>query len=388
MEDLPWLLAGGNPLRPLNWRYRRAMELAPDAGPNRRAEPTDDWATIGLRRYLARRRAASEATRRSASRLYPAIHVAFEIHRAHRSAENDAGMRLEARLLAGQRDPSIARQLDTSAEVVAWYSMLFYDVRPLLRAAGRYPPRSESLVERSLAWGNAVGRPPRSPAAVDRIRLAALDPPLRELEMMEERAAFKAAARHGPRFTRAWREVAMKHFAFYGGVHGLEAVLDNFGATAPPGSAADVGAWLNGVFDNSVRTQALQRAVMGGSQGLTMRDLLGALTKLRATAAEEQDNELKAVVQKHIARVAEACGVGPDPSGSSALWRIDHSAVEAPLHDLVRAANGEMSEEEIRAYERVRMPPPRNHSDVGPGAAGLIEDDDDDDAAALLAGDP
>ena len=86
------------------------------------------WAAWRFRRGL--RRSHCAAGRRLARR-YPAL---AEAHRLYRSAEPLRRAELEARLLAGEDDATVAAKVGLSAPGVAMYHDVFFDIRPRLGA--------------------------------------------------------------------------------------------------------------------------------------------------------------------------------------------------------------------------------------------------------------
>ena len=87
------------------------------------------WAVWRFRRGL--RRCHCEPGRRRLARRYPAL---AEAHGFYRSAEPLRRAELEARLLAGEDDGTIATKMGLSAPGVATYHDVFFEVRPRLAA--------------------------------------------------------------------------------------------------------------------------------------------------------------------------------------------------------------------------------------------------------------
>ena len=87
------------------------------------------WAAWRFRRGL--RRCHCAAGRRRLARRYPAL---AEAHCLYRSAEPLRRAELEARLLAGEDDATVAAKVGLSAPGVAMYHDVFFDIRPRLGA--------------------------------------------------------------------------------------------------------------------------------------------------------------------------------------------------------------------------------------------------------------
>ena len=119
-----------NPMRPLDWRWRRALHLA-DSDSRRRCRPWDDELT-GLALMYIRRSAqyGAAACRDKLRRQMPAITTAHQLQ----VAADVMTWMIEARVLAGIEPSEIARQADLSPAVIEAYEGLFFDVRHRLDA--------------------------------------------------------------------------------------------------------------------------------------------------------------------------------------------------------------------------------------------------------------
>jgi hypothetical protein len=114
-----------NPFRPLNWRWHRAQFTAHGAIRGQRG--IDDHWVGRARRYLET--VAERPKKRSIRGLRCVVHQALQL-RTEDSSERR--QELEARILAAQDNATIAARCRISADVVAAYAALFFDVRPLL----------------------------------------------------------------------------------------------------------------------------------------------------------------------------------------------------------------------------------------------------------------
>ena len=111
-----------NPLRELDWRWRRARELL---AKNRYFSPKrDDLLTGRALRYLrARDRCLSDKSISRLAREFPDIVEACAIKR-----NRPLALEIEARLLAGQTPSEIAELTDATTLGVTAYEELFYSV--------------------------------------------------------------------------------------------------------------------------------------------------------------------------------------------------------------------------------------------------------------------
>ena len=121
-------LAISHPLRPPDCRYQRALLFA--AAGERPQEAYEDEATrslIGFLRKLQGCRNTSEVS--VLINQQPDVGLAFDIYA---DSEGDSKLIVEARMLAGEDDETIAEKTGVSREVIEQYAELFYDVEDRL----------------------------------------------------------------------------------------------------------------------------------------------------------------------------------------------------------------------------------------------------------------
>ena len=113
-----------NPFRPLDWRWQLALHLIEH--PSLRRPRWIDAPVRRARRFLLiqQKRLALGRTFRP-ERVDPLVHQALEVH--HNQPRRR--LELEARLLAGQDDETIAQPMALAPELVALFAGLFHDVR-------------------------------------------------------------------------------------------------------------------------------------------------------------------------------------------------------------------------------------------------------------------
>ena len=118
-----------HPLRPPDWRYRKALLcLREGRRPSRLRSDKEVWYVY---RCLARRRRACAP--KDALRMKkddPCLTLAFDIHDDRQGWLRGA---IEARLLAGEPQQRIGQKIGISEHVIAWYALAFYDVQARLR---------------------------------------------------------------------------------------------------------------------------------------------------------------------------------------------------------------------------------------------------------------
>ena len=185
-----------NPCRTAAWRHDRVVKLLEaQPRPHQPSRLHDDSSIHEYYRFLLRcQRAASEEVRRALFADYKPIWLANAFYM---KADCEGHALLEARILSRESDARIAERTGFLADAVAWYEMLFFNVRDRLDAhdwvvktirdtAGRRRPGSDALLsEREIgqfyrllgyfgrplildhAIGALSGRPPRQRNEVD-----------------------------------------------------------------------------------------------------------------------------------------------------------------------------------------------------------------------------
>lgn len=117
-----------HPLRLIDWRFQKAIDLLLKQGHPRCGEAPDLWKEFWrfLRELLACRDAAS---RRRLMRKWPKFWFAMELY-----CERTSGLHalIEARLLAGESPNAIGGRLGFSAAVIETFARLFFDVEDRL----------------------------------------------------------------------------------------------------------------------------------------------------------------------------------------------------------------------------------------------------------------
>jgi len=116
-----------NPFAPPDRRYRLARTCLAEG-----IKPSfchDDKKTWDLFRYLRKREAAFEPDQRARLLItHPALSAAFQLH--HGKLRNLRPL-IEAYVLAGADDDSIAEKMAIPMDAVGWFRMAFYDVEHL-----------------------------------------------------------------------------------------------------------------------------------------------------------------------------------------------------------------------------------------------------------------
>ncbi len=121
-----------NPFRPVDWRWRRAVDLV-ESG--RIASPGHDDAGVCLARkfFRALRGCQDDAARQLLARRMPAL---FQTYTIYAGPPSFAKSVIEARLLTEETFAQIADKCNCTPAVIETYELLFFSVRDRLTAEG------------------------------------------------------------------------------------------------------------------------------------------------------------------------------------------------------------------------------------------------------------
>lgn len=120
-----------DPLRPVDWRWQRALSLAEQEPFPGRCTAQDDEFIRGARAYKIR---LNQGREDKARQQYPAIWLAHQFSLNTAQNKDNDRLLLESRLLAGQADDAVAERMGWHRQAVAWYEAIFFNVRDRLKA--------------------------------------------------------------------------------------------------------------------------------------------------------------------------------------------------------------------------------------------------------------
>lgn len=120
-----------------DWRYQRILEIIHrHPSPGRCSRYDDSWVKKARSFILAyEQKDQKRIPRRKLMLLCPELFYAYVIHEraaAGNSADVNVMLLIQARIIAGQTDEAIAKEIGTHPGVINWYSKLFFDVRDRL----------------------------------------------------------------------------------------------------------------------------------------------------------------------------------------------------------------------------------------------------------------
>lgn len=128
-----------NPLREIDWRYRRALTLV--VKKRQASKFRDDKYVVQAKRFLTNWNDLSGEERFCLYPENPGLYHALEIHE---SADARYRTLLEARILARTDFEEIARHSCTMPEAIEWYERLFFNVTDRLDA--------RDYIQRAVIW--------------------------------------------------------------------------------------------------------------------------------------------------------------------------------------------------------------------------------------------
>jgi hypothetical protein len=140
----------------------------------------------------------------------------YEAHRFHYSANVARRQELEAHLLTGEPYAAIAKKMAADPKAIEYYSQIFFDVRDRLEASG---------------W---------------------IYPIIRHQRRDEQYWGYSAAD--------AERGYVLRLFAYGGGPHVLDALLESMKFVEKPQHSGDVRQWCDDVFSRLLQTTAAAAA--------------------------------------------------------------------------------------------------------------------------------
>ena len=123
MTDDSYEIAVYNPVRPVDWRWRAALQVVRDGEPL--PDDCDDEAIHLAIRYV---QAIGDCGECQPSGLPPELAIVRRAHRLRTTAGVQTWM-VEARILARQKPKDIAPRVSLKADVVAMYESLFFSVK-------------------------------------------------------------------------------------------------------------------------------------------------------------------------------------------------------------------------------------------------------------------
>jgi hypothetical protein len=309
-------LQSDSPLRPVDWRWRRAEALRRLGRRAARLE-ADAYVAAAKRFQDALAACDDEADRAELSQEWPDLYAARDLRLAE---DVDPGQRyaLEARLLAGAPYEHIARRAGMRVEAVRWYEALFFNIE-------------DRRDNRDYLLHQAVGSSVHSGIAPHEI-------------------------------DRLWKMVGLAHGPVF-----LDAVIDHF-RRLPVTDVSQIESALSDQARSLLRRQALKAAA-----GLRLRDPFAGLQTLELERgyqeAERQQGtgESRDLLLQGVQALFDVLPWTAPGKKSPKSVRADFRglAAEPRVHDLLQAAATGSGPIVERLKQKQFPPPPQRGAPIG-----------------------
>lgn len=300
-----------NPRRSPNWRWLRAVQI--DSGGPRPSRAVDGPAGFSWIRRAVRLKRRFDAAGNRPELLYRLVQYDRAMFWAHSMwADDRAPMRwaIEARVIAGESDETIADKIGTDTEIVNAYNNVFFDVRDMLN-------RRDYIVNVILA--DAVTRG------------------------VAER-----------QYDLLW-----KMFAFHGGTHVLDTVMSKGAGTTRPERAEDVASFFQDFAVNTMKHKAAVASLTVPVNTHTQMAIIESFVKyVEIEKTSENSGRAHATIIDNIGAMMNALpfkiGTKLD-SRADKMLPFDDSAAELRNEEMmVVAAGGTLPEQKV--IEDLRFP--------------------------------
>jgi len=289
-----------NPFRRVDWRYERVLGMVDrEDGKLGRCTHKDDRYVKGLRNFILRFRAIkNDRDRNTLSEENPGLYMAW-LYNMNR--DTDGGRRLvvmvEARILAGQDDETIAEEMTLAPKSIEWFEALFFCVRDRRNAC-------DWIVSQVLIPSVMAASESSAARTAEEQRMA------REGATEETGAA---AARRRRNFisltelTDPFQDVTVKFVGYFGGVHVLDFALGLYERGNLANSKKEVSAWHDAHLSarsrqrssNTISVMPIDRD--NAMQLLNLHARLIEIDRSSDTAENKEDkyhNAIKAVIKE------------------------------------------------------------------------------------------
>lgn len=299
--ETPYAIAYGANRHPA-WRFVRATQLVRDRVPPHPVR--DDSAILALRRYLVTRRDYARKVRDSDELEFVLANRFKQVWNAERiySRGEDSRSRyeLEALILARQPVSKIAQRLSVDTKTVVTYEKLFFNVADKIDARG-------FIVANAILPTFMSGLSNRTPAG------------------------------------------AAKYFAYFAGIHALNAILDAFSENyAPLSEEHDWESWATGKFREAFATSAVVSMMYMEPTNFNVRSILEGFYNLIALSHRERvgtggNNNINAAFEIFVQNNKQLVGSEADSSQPVTSLPGVNPSVEPRIRDYISVSAGDVS---------------------------------------------
>lgn len=295
-----------NPRRSLTWRYDRAQELVREG---KRPVAGEDAELVRCRRFLANWHEMDADERITLFPENPGLWYAHDIFNAD---DYSLKVAIETRLLAGQDDATIAKEVNTIPEAIAAYEAIFYNVRDRLT--------SRDWVQRTAIY----------PAMV----------------RGNDDAGFEFSA---------------KLFGYFGGPIVADEFLHLCDASDRPSDIRDVSRYWERQLTKTLKRRSLQVSQFFEINRFNVIQLFSVVNEVRQLEhqIEQGDSNKTELESTAVALMSEIKFVaGLSVQTSAGATEFDSTAVELRADEAQQLLGGNVPDE-LRELAELKLPPPR-----------------------------
>ena len=329
---------GQSPLRSPQWRFNRVLEIENTTNAFRKLD--DEW--IRELRCFKRKWDTSDATRQHYLETeYPALCHAYQLYEHRVSGPHHrTPLMMEMRILAGQDDDEISREVLCPPESVQWYEKAFFHVRDRLHA-------HDWVLEHVL------------------------------MPAIMETMPYPNQARSRETLAEPFFDATLKCFAYFGGPFVLDFMLSGYSRLGHVPGRQAVDDWLDANLHQQVRRRSSMAAGMftvNQDNVMELMNLHGKLQEVRQNAQEGDRNrtDTEANVAEVLNEFQISVGTaGREQSKGTVLAEYDESAVESRDDEVMDAAVTGRAPATIEELRGMEFPdPPARGTTEGSDAPG------------------
>lgn len=331
-----------NVFRRPSWRYDRVVSLQADG---RRCSRRDDQMIKIAKTFFDRwQRAAAQDRESLLFEENPGLWYAVDIH-TKSIDEPEPAMFIQARLLAGQSIAHIAHAMGTIPETIEWYEALFFHVTDRLHNRD-WITKHVLLPSVFSHTGNLLGQRSRTGGAL-----------LSELDSIKRGA-----------IAEPFLDASLKFFAYFGGTHLIDVMINGFQAGKPLNSQDDMAAWFDENWSMCVRRRSCQAILRVEVNRYNVMELFAIHTRImELDRAADTDDSKRTAHERHVKALMDQIPwtVGEDGRDilrGTKLGERDEGAVELRDDEVQLLAAGY----DVPIDEKFpkQLPPPRRARQV------------------------
>lgn len=301
-----------------DWRWERVVRLVDrHTSPGRCTRRDDAYIRAARKFALCWRNRDSIEQREELFWETPGLYYAHDLHMRAANGEEDreGALFIQARLLARQDYATIAKAMGITPETVEWYEAIFFNVRNKLE--------HRDWVTKHIILPGML----RSPSSID----ASGDTvPFRDSSV-----------------AKPFLDGSLKLFAYFGGPHLVDILINGLQAGKPLISVDDMPAWVDQAWSMTVRRRSMMAATQFEINKYNVMELFAVHTRImELERSEDTADKTRSATERHIeAMIASipfcAGGTGERILANSALGRHDAEALELRDEEVQRVAAGQ-----------------------------------------------